>query len=184
MAQSKDPDKPAQDVVTTDAGLGYGIRISPQVIPFMLTVAAMFFAAQGAFVAFVHLWYGDSYRQVEFVMDEWRPNDGVPYVSGHVAGATEPPAFHLPGTDVGGARVLKDAPAIAFEPGRVVRVWYSPDAPLTSYNGESANAVPVDALPERPGWGRLLSSIALTIAVGIAGGFATGWIARRFARQY
>lgn len=184
MTERKDHEKPPQEVVTTDAGLGMGIRFSPQVIPFMLTIAAMFFAAQGAFVSFVHLWYGKSYRQVEFVMDEWRPNDGVPYVAGHLDGSTEPPPFHLPGKVVGGARVLQDAPSIAFEPGRVVRVWYSPDAPLTSYNGESANGIPVDGLPVRPGWGRLLASVALTIAVGVAGLFATGWVARRFARQY
>lgn len=158
------------------------LRFSPQVIPFLLTIAGMFFAAQGAFVAFMHLWYGASFGQVEFVMDEWRPNEGFPYVAGHLANSTEPSPFHLPGKVIDGRQVLEEAPGVPFEAGRAVKVWYSPDAPFTSYNGESVNAVPVDGLPERPGWGRLVTSLALTIAVAVAGFFATGWVARRWAR--
>ena len=85
---------------------------------------------------------------------------------------------------VDGRRVLQDAPAVPFEAGRVVKVWFSPDAPLTSYNGEGVNAIPVDGLPVRPGWGRLLTSLALTIAAGVAGLVATVWVARRWARRY
>lgn len=184
MTERRDGGEPPKEVVTTDAGLGLGLRFSPQVVPFMLTIAAMFFAFQGAFVSIVHLWHGSSYRQVEFVMDEWRPNEGHPYVAGHVADSADPPPFHLPGAVIDGRRVLQDAPSVAFEAGRAVKVWYSPDAPLTSYNGEGVNAIPVDGLPVRPGWGRLLTSLALTIAVGIAGLFATGWVARRWARRY
>ncbi len=184
MADREGGGKPAQEAVTTDAGLGWGIRFSPQVIPFMLTFVAMFFAFQGAFVSFVHLWYGGSFRQVDFVMDEWQPNAGYPYVAGHLADAADPPPFHLPGAVVDGRRVLQDAPAVPFEAGRVVKVWFSPDAPLTSYNGEGVNAIPVDGLPVRPGWGRLLTSLALTIAAGVAGLVATVWVARRWARRY
>lgn len=158
-------------------------RFSPQVIPFMLTIAAIFFAAQGAFVSAVHLWYGSSYRQVEFAMEEWRPNEGSPYVAGAIAGSSEPSPFHLPGKVVDGRRVLAEAPAVPFEAGRTVKVWYSPDAPLMSYNGEAVNAVPVDGLPERPGWGRLLASLATTIVVAIVGFFATGWVANRWSTR-
>lgn len=160
------------------------IRFSPQVIPFMLTFVAMFFAAQGAFVSLVHLWYGDSYRQVEFVMDEWRPNEGYPYVAGHLAGTSEPSPFHLPGLAKDGKRVLEEAPSVAFEPGRSVAVWYSPDAPLMSYNGEYVNGVPVAALPERPGWGRLLLSVAMVIAAAVIGFFVTAWVGARWARRW
>lgn len=158
-------------------------RFSPQVIPFMLTVAAMFYAAQGAFVSFVHLWYGDSYRQVEFVMDEWHDNAGYPYVSDKVAGSDEPPPFHLPGKLVDGRKVLEEAPGVPFEAGRSVKVWYSPDAPLASYNGESANVVPVEGLPERPGWKRFFLSLALTIAAAVIGFFVTAWVGTRWARR-
>ncbi|GMU70724.1 MAG: hypothetical protein HS109_05520 [Burkholderiales bacterium] len=159
------------------------LRFSPQVIPFMLMVAAMFFAAQGAFVSAIHLWYGNTYRQVAFVMDEWRDNDGSPYVAGSIAGSSEPSPFHLPGKVVDGARVLGEAPTVPFEAGRTVNVWYSPDAPLMTYNGEGVNAVPVDGLPVRPGWGRLLASLATTFAVAVVGLFATVWVAKRWAMR-
>ena len=159
-----------------------GVRFSPQVIPFILTFVAMFYAAQGAFVSFIHLWYGKSYRQVEFVMDEWRENAGHPYVAGHLAPGAEPSPFHLPGRVADGKRVLEEAPGVTFEAGKLVKVWYSPDAPFTSYNGESANGVPVDALPERPGWGRFLLGVVLTIAAAVLGFLTTGWVGTRFAR--
>lgn len=158
-------------------------RFSPQVIPFLLTIAGMFFALQGAFVGFVYAWYDETYRQVEFVMERWEDNAGSPYVAGTWNGSGEPPPFQLPGAVVGGRRVLQEAPAIPFEAGRIVKVWYSPDAPLTSWNGESANAVPVEAVPVRPGWGRVLGSLAMTLAVAVAGFFATVFVANRWARQ-
>ena len=159
------------------------VRFSPQVIPFMLTFVAMFYAAQGAFVAAVHLWYGESFRQVEFAMGEWRPNDGVPYVAGTIVGSSEPAPFHLPGKIVDGKRVLAEAPSVGYAAGRVVKVWYSPDAPLASYNGEGVNAVPVDALPERPGWGRLLASLGTTLLAAVVGLAVTVWVANRWARR-
>lgn len=159
------------------------IRFSPQIIPFMLTFAAMFYAAQGAFVSIVHLWYGDSYRKVEFVMDEWRDNEGFPYVSGRLAGSDAPPPFYLAGKIVDGTKVLEDAPGIRFESGRAVSVWFSPDAPLTSYNGESVNAVAFEGEPRRSGWLRLFTSLGLTVAAAVVGFGVTVWVAKRWARR-
>lgn len=143
----------------------------------MLTAAGVFYAAQGAVVGFVWWWWAPTYRAVDFVMEEWRPNEGDPYVAGKLAGSGEP--MGLPGVEAGGRRVLKEAPGIAFEPGATVPIWHSPDAPLFAYNGEWTNAVPVAALPVRPGPGRVLSSALLSLVVAVVGLYATGWVRRR-----
>ena len=168
--------------MTTGAGLGSGFRFSPHVLVLGLTFVAMFYAAQGAVVGFVHAWWGGSYGQVEFVMDEWRPNDGYPIIAGHLAESDEPAPFHLAGATVDGRRVMLDLPTVSFAPGTRVPVWYSPQAPLFSYNGESTNGVPVAALPTRPGWGQVASWGLATIAVASAGFAATAWVAGRFSR--
>ena len=163
--------------------LASGWRFSPQVIVFGLTFVAIFYAAQGAVVAFVHAWWSDSFRQVEFVMDEWRPNEGYPYIAGHLAGSSEPSPFHLPGALVGNLRVAKEAPTIAYAPGTRVPVWWSEEAPLFTYNDTPVNAIPVAALPVRPGWGKVVVHGVLTLVVAIAGFLATAWVAARFARS-
>ncbi len=165
------------------ARVRFGFRFSPQAFVIVATGAAMFYAAQGAVMGFVHAYWSDSYRQVPFVMDEWRPNDGTPYVAGHLANSGEPSPFHLPGEEVDGRRVLKEAPAIAFETGATVPVWYSSEAPLFSYNRQWTNAVPVAALPERPGWGRFVAHSALTLVIAIVGLRAIWWVFLRYSRQ-
>ena len=163
--------------------LASGWRFSPQVIVFGLTFVAMFYAAQGAVVAFVHAWWSDSFHEVTFVMDEWRPNDGYPYIAGHLAGSSEPSPFHLPGAVVGGQRVAKEAPSIPYVPGTRVPVWWSDKAPQFVYNGEATNGVPVAAMPVRPGWGKVIVHGLVTIVVAIGGLLATAWVAARFARS-
>ena len=54
---------------------------------------------------------------------------------------------------------------------------------MTRYNNEAVNGIPVDAMPVRPGWGRLLTSLATILLVAGAGFFVTGWVAKRWARQ-
>ncbi len=160
---------------------GTGFRFSPHVLVFGLTFVAIFYAAQGAVVSFAYAWWDSSYRQVEFVMEEWHPNEGVPYISGHFANSKEPPPIHLPGAVVDGRRVVQDAPAVAFEAGRGVPIWFSPDAPLSTYNGEAMNGVPVATLPQRPGWGRFVMHAGLTLVVAAVGFLATAWVANRFS---
>lgn len=169
--------------VTTDPGLGMGVRFSPHVLVFGLTFVAIFYAAQGAVVGFVHAWWDDSYRQVEFVMDEWRDNDGSPYIAGHLAGSSEPSPFHLPGSVVGGKRMMLEVPSAGFEPGKRVPVWYSAEAPMFSYNGEWTNGIPVAALPTRPGWGQVALWGLVTLGVAVAGFAATVGVAARFSRS-
>lgn len=179
MAGPDDPNPPGNGGVRT--GFRFGFR--PQAFVVVAAGAAVFYMAQGAVVGFVHAYWGPSYRVVTFVMDEWRPNDGSPYVAGRLADAPGDAPFHLPGATVGGKRVLKEAPAVAFAPGAAVPVWYSPDAPLFSYNREWTNAVPVAALPERPGWGKVIVHGLATLALAIAGAWAFVWVSNRYSRQ-
>lgn len=172
---------PPRSTEARGVGLRFGLRFSPQAFVIVATGAAMFYAAQGAVMGFVHAYWNDSFRQVPFVMDEWRSNDGAPYVAGHLADSGEPSPFHLPGAEVDGRRVLKEAPAIAFESGATVPVWYSSEAPLFSYNRQWTNAVPVAALPERPGWGRFLAHSVLTLVIAIVGLRATWWVFLRYS---
>jgi len=169
-------------VVTTDAGLGTGFRFSPHVLVFGLTFVAIFYAAQGAVVGFVFAWWGASYRQVEFVMDEWRPNEGYPYIAGTVVGSSAPSPFHLAGAVVDGKRVVERVPSLVYEKGARVPVWWSDEAPFFSYNGELTNAVPVAALPARPGWGQVLLYGLLTLVAAVAGFALTVYVAARFSR--
>ena len=168
----------AGPVIGSDAGLGLGVRVAPQVLAFMATFLVLYVVAQGAVVAFVHAYWDDSFRQVTFVMDEWRPNDGSPYIAGHLDGSGEPAPFGLPGRVVDGRRVLLEAPSIAYETGARVPVWYSPEAPLLAYGDQWTNAVPVAALPKRPGWGRFAAHAAASIAVLVIGLWGTLRVAR------
>ena len=163
--------------------MALGWRFNPQVIVFGLTFVAIFYAAHGAVIAFVHAWWSDSYRQVEFVMDEWRPNEGTPYIAGHLDGSSEPSPFHLPGAVLGGRRVSKEAPTIDYAPGTRVPVWWSDEAPLFVYDGEATNGVPVAAMPVRPGWGKVIAHGLLTLGAAIGGFLATAWVGSRFARS-
>jgi len=168
--------------VSTDAGIRTGWRFSPQVIVFGLTFVAIFYAAKPAVIAFVHAWWSSSFRQVEFVMDEWRPNDGHPYITGQVTGWSEPPPFHLGGAELGGRRTVEGVPALAYEKGVRVPVWWSDRAPLFSYDGARTNANPVAAMPTLPGWGQVLAYALLTLVTAAVGFALTLWVAARFAR--
>jgi hypothetical protein len=180
MAAQKDPG--AQPSATSSQSrIPTGFRFSPHVLVFGLTAVAVFYAAQGAFISFTYAWHDKSYRQVEFVMDEWRPNEGYPYVKGHLANTTEDAPFHLPGAVVDGKRVLAEAPAIPYVAGTVVPTWYSPDATLSGYNDEHANGVPVAAVPERPGWGKFLMHVVFTLVVAVVGFLLMVWVASRFS---
>ena len=79
------------------------------------------------------------------------------------------------------ARVLKEAPSVAYEPGATVPVWYSSEAPTFAYNHQWTNAVPVAALPERPGWGRFAVHALATLAIAIAGMRAASWVYQRYS---
>lgn len=153
------------------------LRFSPHVLVVMLAFAGVFVAMQGAVVGFVWWWWAPTYRVVDFVMEEWRPNGVDPYVAGKLADNGEP--MGLPGVESDGRRVLREAPSIAYAAGARVPIWHSPAAPTFSYSGTWTNAVPVVAMPERPGLGRIVLSLGLACVIAVAGLCAAAWVRRR-----
>jgi len=148
----------------------------------MLTLLAAIPPLTGTIVAFVNLWWGKSYTKVDFVMDEARPNDGFPYITGHFDGSTDQRG--VAGLMQGTTMVVKGAPLETFEQGKRIQIWHSPEAPNVTVFGAEINDVPVASLPERPGWTSLLLHLAwlyLTLVVGLR---ATAWVANRWSRTF
>ena len=130
----------------------------------------------------MNLWWGKSYAKVDFVMDEAHPNDGFPYITGHFDGSTDEGG--VPGLMQGTTMVVKDAPLEAFEQGKRIPIWHSPQAPNIVVFGARLNDIPVASLPERPGWISLLLHLAwlyLTLVVGLR---STAWVANRWSRTF
>ena len=54
--------------------LRWGMRFSPHVIPFLATIGLAWIPFSSAIVSGVFWWYGPTYQNVEFVMDEAERN--------------------------------------------------------------------------------------------------------------
>ena len=67
------------------------LRFSPQVIVFLLTLLAAIPPLRGAIVSGTHWWWNKTYAQVEYVMDEARPNDGWTPSIARTEGPTQAP---------------------------------------------------------------------------------------------
>ena len=80
---------PAPPSSASSGGVRWGARFSPQVLVFVATLAFASRPLKGAIIAGVFWWWGDTYQQVEFVMDEAQVNDGYPFIDGHLDGSTE-----------------------------------------------------------------------------------------------
>ena len=152
-------------------------RFAPHVLVFPLVLILTLPVLRRLLVSWDYWWYAPSYRQVAYVMDEFRSNSGSPYIAGHFEGETEP--RNLVGLEQDGRQVVKALPSLAFSPGATVPVWYSPDAPLTVYFGEEANLIPVAARPVLPGVGSFASYLVAEGAVLYAAMWLTGWVYRR-----
>jgi hypothetical protein len=87
-----DPNK-VQETNTTEGlpamRFSWSVRFSPHVIVFLLTLLAAIPPLKGAIVSGVNWWWDKTHDKVEYVMDEARPNDGSPYIAGHLAGSTD-----------------------------------------------------------------------------------------------
>jgi hypothetical protein len=181
MADAKDDD-PKTASALPGVQFSWGARFSPHVLVFMLTLLAAVPPFGGVIVAGIHLWWGASYTKVDYVMDEARPNDGSPYIAGHLEGSTE--QRNLLGEMKGAEMVVKGVPQETVVPGKHILIWHSPDAPNTIVFGRDTNDVPVAALPERPGVLSLLVHLVwlwLTFVVGLR---STAWVAARWSRTY
>lgn len=160
----------------------WGARFSPQVLVFVATLAFASRPLKGAIIAGVFWWWGDTYQQVEFVMDDAQVNDGAPFIDGHLDGATD--VTRITGMMVGEAIAPDGAPGEVFAPGRRIRIWQSPTAPDFGVEGASVNELSVAARPELPGLGTLLAYLAATFIFLRAGFWTTAWVAERWARQW
>jgi hypothetical protein len=171
-----------EGVAPSASGQRWGVRFSPHVLVFLLTVLVSIPPLRGVIVSWIHWWWTDSYVQVDYVMEEARPNDGSPYIAGHLEGSTE--QQNLVGLMQGSTIVPKAAPQEAFEAGKRILVWHSPSAPSMVVFGTEVNTVPVAALPVRPGLLHLIGYFAWLTVTWMIGWAAIGWVARRWSRDY
>ena len=115
-------------------------------------------------------------------MDEARPNDGHPYIAGHLDGSTE--HSNVIGAMQGTTMVVKSLPQEAFEKGKRLPVWHSPAAPNFLVFGTEVNDVPVAALPERPRMLALLGYSMWLLVTLIVGFGVMVWVGNRWSRIY
>jgi hypothetical protein len=115
-------------------------------------------------------------------MDEARPNDGSPYIAGHIDGSTD--QHNLLGRIQGTTMVVKALPREAFAPGKRIALWHSASAPSFVVFGDEVNDVPVAALPERPGLLAFLGYVAWLFATLIVGFGLMMWVAKHWTRTY
>ncbi len=155
-------------------------RFSPQVLVLVATLAFASRPLKGAIIAGVFWWWGDTYQQVEFVMDEAQINEGYPFIDGHLDGSTE--VTRITGMMVGEQVAPDGAPDEVFAPGRRVTIWRSPTAPDFGVEGASVNELAVASRPELPGLGAFLGYVLATLVMLWAGFLATAWAGRRWAR--
>ncbi len=177
--------KPRRNSSPPDRGglLRTRIRFSPQVLVFGLTAVLAFFPLREAVGSAIYWFYGDSYRQVDFVVSEVVPNDGWPYARGLLEPDGEEWVLEI--ADRGGRPVVLAAPEVSAAPGARVRVWWSDRAPVVGFGaGKSTKIVPVAARPRLPGAGRSLFWIGCSLAALWIGLVATAWTAKRFAREW
>ncbi len=160
----------------------WGVRFSPHVVVFLLTLLAAIPPLRGAIVSGVYWWWDKTYTKVEYIMDEARPNGGSPYIAGHLAGSTD--QYNLLGQMQGTTMVVKGLPHETFAPGKRIPIWHSADAPNFLVFGDEVNEVPVAALPERPGLPSFLGYLAWLLATCIAGFALMGWVANRWSGTF
>lgn len=172
---------PAPPSSASSGGVRWGARFSPQVLVFVATLAFASRPLKGAIIAGVFWWWGDTYQQVEFVMDEAQVNDGYPFIDGRVEGVAD--VVRITGMMVGSAIAPDGAPEETFAPGRRIRIWRSPSAPDFGVEGASVNEFPVAARPVLPGLGTFATYVAATIVMLWAGLWATAWAGKRWARR-
>lgn len=176
------PAGPAPPPPPSTGSVRWGARFSPQVLVVVATLAIASRPLKGAIINGVFWWWSDTYRQVEFVMDEAQVNAGYPYIDGHLDGATD--VTRITGVMVGGQIAPDGAPEDVFAPGKRVTIWRSPTAPDFGVEGVSVNEFAVSARPVLPGLSTFLAYVAATIVMLWAGLWATMWVGMRWARTY
>jgi len=172
------PDAPAPP---STARIRSGARFSPQVIVLVATLAFASRPLKGAIIAGVFWWWGDTYQQVEFVMDDAQVNDGYPFIDGHLEGSTD--VIRVTGMMMGGEIAPEGSPQDVFAPGKRITIWRSPSAPDVGVEWTPVNDVPVTARAVLPGLGTFLGYVGATVGMLWAGLWATAWAGRRWDRR-
>ena len=152
-------------------------RFAPHVLVFPLVILLTLPVLRELLVSWNYWWYGTSYRRVTYVMDEFRPNSGSPYITGHFEGETD--QDNLVGLESAGRQLVKALPSLSFSPGATVPVWYSPTAPMTVYFGEEANLIPVAARPALPGGATFATYLAAEAVIVYLAMWLTSWVFRK-----
>ena len=174
------PPPPAADPSPDRIRFAARMRFNPKVLVFAVAVIVASPAIVGVVISGIHVIWGGSFRQVDYTMQRAEANDGSPYIGGTLAATgTE----HLIAARMRGGRFLAgDRGEEPYEPGKTIKVWWSPDAPDLLIMGQRTNGVPVAALPERPGIGAFVIYLAWLIAALGIGVRIARWVARRTAR--
>ena len=172
---------PAPPPPAPSGGVRTSTRFSPQVLVFVATLAFASRPLKGAIIAGVFWWWGDTYQQVEFVMDDAQANDGYPFIDGRVEGVAD--VVRITGMMVGNAIAPDGAPEETFVPGRRIRIWRSPTAPDFGVEGASVNELSVAARPELPGLATFVFYVLATVVFLKAGFWATAYTAARWSHR-
>jgi hypothetical protein len=155
------------------------MRFNPQVLVFAVALLCAWPAIVGLVVSGIHVMWGGSYRQVDYRMDEVRPNVGVPYITGTLS--TTGDAHLVSARKVGERYLVGEQGDEEFAPGKTIKLWWSPAAPDILIQGQRTNGVPVSALPERPGLLVFLGYLIWLVAVILIAACVAGWVLRRLA---
>ena len=161
--------------------LRFRFRFNPHLLVLLAGLAAAALLAFRAVESGIHVIYGSTYRQVDWRMDEARPNDGSPYVTGTLVETGEE---YLVRARLDDQRFLIGLEGDeTFEPGKVAKLWWSPKAPDIVLQNRRTNAIPVAAMPERPGVGSLALYTLGVLAVLAVTLKLTVWVASRWSRR-
>ena len=150
------PQGPPHDAIR----LSYRYRFNPQVLLLVVAGLLAWPAIVGAVVATIHVLWSDSFRVVDYTMEEAHANGDAPYVSGRRAdnGA----AVNVAARRDGPTYVVGDE---TFAAGKTIGMWVSDAAPDIVISGRRTNAVPVASMPERPGLLAVVANLAWIFAV-------------------
>ena len=166
--------RPAETLV---ASFRYRWRFNPQVIALMLAAFLAWFPLTRMVASGIHVVWSDTFAPTPYTMEEARPNDGSPYITGTLpSGETVSLSARADATP--GAFKVGDAGNETFAPGKVIDLWWSPSAPDLSIQGLRTNAIPVASMAKRPGLVDLAGHALWFAAVLVIGARVFAWSAR------
>jgi hypothetical protein len=168
---------PADDAASGGLRMSASYRFNPQVLVLVIAFACAWPAVAGLVVAGVHVVWAATFREVDYTMEEARWNDGAPYITGRLAATGD--EYRVAARRAGDRWLVGRRGDETFAAGKTIRLWWSPSAPDIVIGGERTNAVPVAAMPERPGIVSLVAHFAWLAGVAWIGLRVFRWAATR-----